>query len=192
MKTPTKIPAEASKEARLTSQTKLLAEMAVAIALSTVLSFIKFSIWPQGGSVTAGSMVPLFWFALRRGARLGLTAGIVYGMVQFFVEPYFVHPAQLLLDYPVAFSAIGLAGLSRGRALVGVAVGIGGRFLAHFVSGVIFFATFAPEVYFGLTISGNAYLYSALYNGSYLVPELIISSGLVAIVTKRGVIDLYK
>ena len=174
------------------SRTKLLAETAVVIALSTVLSFVKFSIWPQGGSVTAGSMVPLFWFSLRRGARWGITAGVVYGMVQFLVEPYFVHPAQLLLDYPIAFGALGLAGLFRTHKLIGVTVGIGGRFLAHFVSGVIFFAIYAPQVYLGLTIGANPYAYSALYNGSYLVAELVISLVLTFVLVKRNMIDLYR
>jgi len=174
------------------SRTKLLAEMAVAIALGTVLSFVKFSIWPQGGSVTAGSMVPLFWFSLRRGAKLGVTAGVVHGMVQFFVEPFFVHPAQMLLDYPIAFGALGLAGLFRKHEVGGVAAGIGGRFLAHFISGVIFFAIYAPQVYLGLNIGANAYTYSALYNGSYLVPELVISSVLMIVLIKRNLIDLYK
>ena len=174
------------------SRTKLLAEMAVAIALSTVLSFVKFSIWAQGGSITAGSMIPLFWFSLRRGAKLGITAGVVYGMVQFFIEPYFVHPAQVLLDYPIAFGALGLAGLFRTHELGGVAVGIGGRFLAHFVSGVIFFATFAPQIYLGLNIGANAYTYSAIYNGTYLVPELLISLVLMVVLIRRDMIDLYK
>ena len=174
------------------SRTKLLAEMAVAIALGTVLSLVKFSIWPEGGSVTAGSMIPLFWFSQRRGAKLGITAGVAYGMVQFFVEPFFVHPAQLLLDYPIAFGALGLAGLLREHELAGVTLGVGGRFLAHFVSGVIFFATYAPEVYLGISIGANAYTYSALYNGSYLIPELVISLVLMMVVIRRGLIDLYK
>jgi len=179
-------------ELPIRSRTKLLAEMAVVIALSTVLSLVKFSVWPQGGSVTAGSMVPLFWLSLRRGARWGVTAGVIYGMVQFFVEPYFVHPAQLLLDYPIAFGAVGFAGFFRRHELGGVAVGIGGRFLAHFVSGVIFFAIYAPQVYLGVNIGANAYAYSALYNGSYLLPELVISLVLMLVVTKRKMIDLYK
>ena len=174
------------------SRTKLLAEMAVAIALGTVLSLVKFSIWPEGGSVTAGSMIPLFWFSLRRGAKLGITAGVAYGMVQFFVGPFFVHPAQLLLDYPIAFGALGLAGLLRKHELAGVTLGVGGRFLAHFVSGVIFFATYAPEVYLGIGIGANAYTYSALYNGSYLIPELVISLVLMMVVIRRGLIDLYE
>jgi thiamine transporter len=186
----TKLKLDSEKPIR--SRTKLLAEMAVAIALGTVLSFVRFSIWPEGGSITAGSMVPLFWFSLRRGAKLGATAGVAYGVVQFFAGPFFVHPAQLLLDYPVAFGALGLSGLLRKHELAGVALGVAGRFLAHFVSGVIFFATYAPAVYLGVDIGANAYTYSALYNGSYLLPELVISLVLMMVVTRRGLIDLYK
>jgi thiamine transporter len=174
------------------SETKILAEMAVAIALGTVLSFLKFSIWAEGGSVTAGSMVPIFWYSLRRGTKMGVIAGIAYGIVQLVVGPFIVHPAQVLLDYPLAFGALGLAGLFKSRPSIGVSVGIAGRFIAHFVSGVIFFAIYAPQVYLGLTIGANAYLYSAIYNGTYLIPELIISLILVLVLVKRNLINLYK
>jgi len=174
------------------SETKILAEMAVAIALGTVLSFLKLSIWAEGGSVTAGSMVPIFWYSLRRGTKMGVAAGVAYGMVQLVVGPFIVHPAQVLLDYPLAFGALGLAGLFKNRSSIGVSVGIAGRFIAHFVSGVIFFALYAPQVYLGLNIGANAYLYSAIYNGTYLVPELIISLMLVLVLVKRNLINLYK
>jgi thiamine transporter len=182
------------KQARQTKspRTKILAEMAVAIALGTALSFLKLSIWPQGGSVTAGSMVPLLWFSLRRGAKMGIAAGAVYGIVQLLQEPFIVHPAQVLLDYPLAFGALGLSGLFRSREPIGVAVGIGGRFLAHFASGVIFFAIYAPDVYLGLSIGANAYLYSALYNATYLLPELVISLALMLVLVERNLINLYK
>jgi len=100
---------------------------------------------------------------------VGLLAGTVYGFVQLVLEPYVVHPAQLVLDYPLAFGLLGLAGLVAARPLVGVALGIAGRFVAHWLSGVVFFAAYAPE---GM----NAYLYSALYNAAYLVPELVLST----------------
>ena len=174
------------------SETKILAEMAVAIALGTVLSFFKFSIWAEGGSVTAGSMVPIFWYSLRRGTKMGVAAGVAYGIVQLVVAPFIVHPAQVLLDYPLAFGALGLAGLFKSHSSIGVSVGIAGRFIAHFVSGVIFFALYAPQVYLGLNIGANAYLYSAIYNGTYLIPELIISLMLVLVLVKRNLINLYK
>ncbi len=108
------------------------------------------------------------------------------------MAPFIVHPAQILLDYPLAFGALGLAGLFKNRSSIGVSVGIAGRFIAHFVSGVIFFAIYAPQVYLGLNIGANAYLYSAIYNGTYLIPELIISLTLVLVLVKRNLINLYK
>lgn len=171
-----------------------IAEAAIAIALAFILSMIKIYHLPAGGSVTAGSMIPILLLALRRGYKLGLVTAVLYGIAQLIEGPYIVHPAQLVLDYPLAFGALGLAGffafkgektVSDFYALLGVAVGIGGRFLCHFLSGVIFFSEYAPE---GM----NPWVYSALYNGSYLVPELIISAVLIYLLIKAGVLELYR
>ena len=110
------------------------------VALATVLSYLKLFSLPQGGSVTAASMVPILWLALRRGPKVGLFAATVYGLVQFALGPYIYHPAQVLLDYPIAFGLLGLAGFFQKRPFIGVTVGIFGRFFAHFLSGIIFFA----------------------------------------------------
>ncbi|NIN52848.1 MAG: energy-coupled thiamine transporter ThiT [Nitrososphaeria archaeon] len=173
----------ALEETKLFS-TKIIAEASVIIALSTVLSFIRIFHMPQGGSVTAGSMVPLLWISLRRGLRVGLFTCTIYGLVQFMAGPYVFHPAQVLLDYPVAFGALGLAGLFRNHHLIGSGVGIGGRFISHFLSGFIFFASYAPE---GM----NPIIYSALYNGSYLAGELVVSLILIYIIVKKGLIQIY-
>lgn len=164
--------------------TRALSEIVVVIALSTVLSYIKIYHLPQGGSITAGSMVPLLWLSLRRGAKIGLFASIVYGIVQLLVEPFVYHPVQVLLDYPLAFGALGLAGFFTSYALIGVAVGIFGRFVSHLLSGVIFFAEYAPE---GM----SPIVYSAIYNGSYLIGELIVSAVLTYIIIKRGLLTIY-
>ena len=95
-----------------------------------------------------------------------------------------MHPAQVLLDYPIAFGALGLAGFFRNRAFLGINVGIAGRFLAHFVSGIIFFAIYAPE---GM----SPIIYSALYNGSYLLPELVISIYLTYLAVETKVLKIY-
>ena len=167
-----------------TFSTRALSEIVVVIALSTVLSYIKIYHLPQGGSITAGSMVPLLWLSLRRGAKIGLFASIVYGIVQLLVEPFVYHPVQVLLDYPLAFGALGLAGFFTSYALIGVAVGIFGRFVSHVLSGVIFFAEYAPE---GM----SPIVYSAIYNGSYLIGELIVSAVLTYIIIKRGLLTIY-
>ncbi|TYP57836.1 energy-coupled thiamine transporter ThiT [Thermosediminibacter litoriperuensis] len=143
-------------------------EGALMIGIATILSFIKVFQAPYGGSVTLGSMVPIILYSVRHGAAKGVLAGTVYGLLQLVIEPYIVHPAQVILDYPLAFGLLGLAGLFGGRIYLGIPAGILGRFLSHLLSGVIFFASYAPE---GM----NALVYSAIYNGSYLLPELVIS-----------------
>ena len=165
------------------NQTKIIAEIVVAVALAYVLNLIVILRLPQGGSVTAASMVPILWLALRRGAKIGVLGGVIFGLVDLFPQPFVVHPVQFLLDYPLAFGALGLAGLLRGHPITGVAVGIFGRFICHFISGVVFFATYAPT---GM----NPAVYSAVYNGSYLVVELVFSTVVVYMLFKRGIITM--
>ena len=165
-------------------QTKIIAEVVVAVALAYVLNLIVIFRLPQGGSVTAVSMVPILWLALRRGLKIGVFGGMVFGLVDMFPQPFIVHPAQFLLDYPLAFGALGLAGLFRGRPILGVIVGIAGRFIFHFISGVIFFAMYAPA---GM----HPAVYSAIYNGSYLVVELVFSVIVMYILVRGNVIKMY-
>jgi thiamine transporter len=165
--------------------TKIITEIAMVVALSTVLSFIKIYHLPQGGSITAGSMVPLLWLSLRRGTRIGLFACIIYGLIQFMIEPFAVSPIQVFLDYPLAFGVLGLAGFFKKYPFIGVCLGIGGRFLSHFISGVIFFAEYTPP---GM----SPLVYSMIYNGSYLLGELIVSGILTYLILKRGVLNIYR
>jgi thiamine transporter len=166
--------------------TKILSEAAVLVALAGALNFVKLYTLPQGGSITAGAMVPICWFALRRGPKWGVFAGIVFGFVVMLnpVDFYVVHPLQLLLDYPIAFGALGLAGAFKKYPLVGVGVGILGRFVSHFVSGVVFFSMFAPP---GM----SPFLYSAIYNGSFLIGEFVVTTVIMFLIIKRGALYLY-
>lgn len=168
---------------------RLYAEVAVAIALAAVLDLISKSLplprLPYGGSVSLRAL-PILIVALRHGARAGMSAGGAYGVVDFLIHPVFVHPLQLLLDYPIALGALGCAGLlweggaswSRVRLLLGILLGCSLRLLAHFVSGVVFFAQFAPP--------GQAlWLYSLVYNASYLIPETILLILLMQLILRR-------
>lgn len=146
----------------------MLVESGMAIALAVILHLIKIYQMPFGGAVTAGSMIPLLLIALRWGPGPGALAGAAYGLVDYILEPYFLNPWQFLLDYPMPFALLGLAGLLRRRPYAGISLGILGRFIPHFLSGVIFWASNAPE---GM----SAWAYSAAYNAWYLVPELIIA-----------------
>ncbi|MDR5683955.1 MAG: energy-coupled thiamine transporter ThiT [Armatimonadota bacterium] len=147
---------------------RIIAEIGIAVALGAVLGLVKVYKLPQGGSITAASMVPIFYVALRWGIGPGVLAGVLLGLVNYLIEPVFLHPLQFLLDYPVAFGALGLAGLLTHRPALGVVVGGAGRLASHFLSGVVFFAQYAPE---GM----NPMVYSAIYNGSYMLPEIVIS-----------------
>jgi thiamine transporter len=173
--------------------TRVLAEGCVMIALATALNAIKIFTFPEGGSITLGSMVPLLFFALRRGAKAGILAGAVFGIIDLYFEPFVYNPIQFLLDYPLAFGALGLAGLFKGRwqgtrpegvvAVLAVAVGIGGRFCSHFLSGLVFFASYAPA-------GESPALYSAVYNASYLIPELVISATVIFVLANRGTLKM--
>ncbi len=152
--------------------TKMMAMGAVCIALSSVLSMIKIWKMPQGGSITAASMLPLMLFSYVYGMGPGCLVGALYGVLQFIIEPYFLSLPQMLLDYPIAFGMMGLAGLFSKMddenlgLTVGVVLASAGRFVAAVLSGVIFFAEYAGDQ--------NPWVYSIVYNGSYMLPECII------------------
>lgn len=154
---------------------RVLAEMAIFTALATVLSTIVIYVMPQGGSITLASMVPIVWLALRRGPKVGVATGIIYGLIQFAMMPYIapvtdplVAVIQVLLDYPLAFGVLGLAGYFSKYPVVGTAVGVSLRFVMSFISGAfIWAAIYAPGI--------DPYIYSAVYNGSYMLPELVIT-----------------
>ena len=177
------------------NQLRILAESAVMIALATILNSIKIFTMPEGGTITLGAMVPLLFLALRRGAKVGIAAGAVFGIIDVYFEPFVYNPIQFLLDYPFAYGALGLAGLLRNRvnsprgkggltpvtwSIAAVALGISGRFVCHFFSGLIFFASYAPA-------GESPALYSAAYNASYLLPEFFISAFVMSILIGRGI-----
>ncbi|MGI6776893.1 MAG: energy-coupled thiamine transporter ThiT [Acetivibrionales bacterium] len=166
---------------RAAFNTKIIAYGAIAIAASFVLSFVKVIQFPNGGSVTVASMLPLFIFAFIAGPRAGVAAGLCYGMLQFIQEPYLVHWTQFLLDYPIAFAMLGLAGLFRKNMYAGAVAGSAGRLLCHFLSGVVFFAEYAGDQ--------NVFLYSFLYNSSYILPDAVICMGILAISNIREIIN---
>lgn len=157
-------------ETHAAGRTRVLVEMGMMIALAFVLGQIKLYQAPFGGSISL-EMIPILAIAFRRGAKVGAATGLLYGMVNLFVDGmrYIVHPVQLLLDYPVPFMLVGLAGLARQRPVWGT-VGAGMlRWCSHVVSGVVFFGAYAPE---GM----SPLVYSLVYNSAYMLPEIAISA----------------
>ena len=171
-----------------TSQkTKILVEGAAMVALATVLSFIRVFKLPWGGSITLLSMLPIVLFSIRRGGKSGLVVSFVYALVQFFqgvLDGLFgwgLTPGMLiaciLLDYVLAFFVLGLAGLFRKKSIAGwiggIALAVGLRFVCHFLSGVVIWGSFG-ELWSGFS-TDNTWLYSFLYNGCYMLPEMIFT-----------------
>ena len=146
---------------------KILVYASICIAMSFVLSYIKLYHWPQGGSITLASMLPLMIFSYIFGTSRGIMAGFVYSILQLIQDMYVVHWAQLLFDYPFAFAAIGLAGLAKKNLSLGVLIGGFGRFFFHFISGAIFFGSYAPE-------GQGAFLYSFIVNGLLIGADTLI------------------
>ena len=166
---------------------RTLVEIALAIAVGAVLNLPMFRLtlpFNVAGGTIALNMLPIFVIALRRGPVAGLLAGAGYGCIDLLFDPFLVHPAQLVLDYPLAYALVGIAGVARpllvtalrsanavlaGFAItLGVVAGASGRFLSHVVSGIIFFGEYAPE-------GQPVWLYSIIYNAGYMVPSAILT-----------------
>lgn len=151
-----------------------LAFSAMAIALAMLTSMIKLFSLPMGGNVTLLSMLFVTLIGSWYGLSGGIACGIAYGLLQLFIDPYIISVPQLLCDYILAFGALGLSGLfarKQNGCRQGYLLGIFGRFVFSVLSGVIFFAAYAPE-------SGpfsNPLLYSAAYNGAYIAAEGVIT-----------------
>lgn len=152
-------------------QTKQLVFSSVAMALAVVTSFIKFVDLPYGGSATLFSMFFICFIGYLYGTKIGLLTGIAYGFLQLVISPSVYHPIQLLLDYPVAFGCLGLAGIfskSKYGLIKGYILGTFGRYVVHAISGYVFFSQWTPE-------NTSPIVYSITYNATYILPEAIIT-----------------
>lgn len=153
-------------------QTRKIVYGGMCIALAFILSYIRLYRMPQGGSITPGSMLPIILYSIIFGPVAGITAGVSYGFLQFFQDGGAIHWAQLFLDYPLAFGFLGAAGIIphnlniRTRIVTGTILSVIGRGFMHVLSGAIFFAEYAGEA--------NPWIYSAIYNGTFLGIETIL------------------
>jgi thiamine transporter len=173
-------------------RTKVLAEIVVFAALSAVLYAVRPYTLPFGGSITLGSMVPVMWLSLRRGVRVGVVAGVIFGVLALLIDILFLGassiiatPVQAVLEYPVAFGIVGLTGMFHRNtvtfAVAGAAISVFIRFIIHYFVGVFvwFYVYTFPEQW-------GQWSWPAVYNGSFLSIEFVISAILLAILVRRG------
>jgi thiamine transporter len=177
------------------SNTLFIVEVAVFTALAYLLDFLanilSLKIWPEGGSVSI-AMVPIFIMAYRWGIKGGVLTGFLMGLLQFILGYSQIYTiVQGIIDYFIAFSVVGFAGVftsqvknavndnKKGKwatyAVLGTFVGSALRFVCHFISGVVFFGSYAPK---GQPVA----VYSILYNGTYMLPSFILSAIIVVLV----------
>ena len=173
-------------------ETKHIAYAAVCISMSFALSYIRLFKMPQGGSVTLASLLPLMLYSYMFGVRKGVFAGFVYGLLQAVQDPWILHPAQFLLDYPVAFAAIGVSGMFRKveklnkfpqvSFTLGALVASSLRFISHVFSGVFAFWEFALD---SLGNPMNVWAYSLGYNSFVFIDiAIVVAAGAFVLSSK--------
>ena len=172
-----------------------LCECAVMLALAVVLSFVKLAQLPFDGAITLASMLPICLVSIKYGIAWGLGTAFCYSWTQILQGGVFswgLTPTMLigslLLDYVVAFTVLGLAGLFRKKGFAGQMLGItlacALRFLVHFLAGVILWANYAEFVAFGAEWVNKPFLYSLCYNGIYMLPDTAIVLAVAAILLR--------
>ncbi len=168
---------------------RAITEMSVAVALAVIFNFMPLWKMPQGGSISL-EMLPILFIALRWGLKEGLLTGFVYGLLQLAFNPFIVHPVQLILDYPLPYMLLGVAGIFKKQAekykdkkiniyiIITLLLGGALRLVSHVLSGAIFFAQYAPE-------GTNVWIYSTIYNASFIIPSLIICYIIIEILKNK-------
>lgn len=166
--------------------TQMLCEGAIMVVIAQVMGYLKLWEMPWGGSISL-SMLPIILFACRWGVGAGLMSGFVLGVLQFMFDGGIALGWQSIIgDYLLAFTALGLAGLFRGRAVsiyLGTLMGALARFLVHYVVGATIWAEYMPETFFGMTMT-TPWLYSLLYNGFYMGIDTVLCLVVFALLAK--------
>jgi thiamine transporter len=146
---------------------RIITQIGLALALATVLKIFRLYHFPQGGSITLGSMIPILLISLFYGPETGFLTGFLYGIITLLLDPYVLHPVQVLFDYPLPFMVLGLAGYFKENKILGTVAAVFARFLCHFISGYVFFGSYAPQ-------GTSPFVYSLMVNGIHMGVEGII------------------
>ena len=157
-------------------RTRLIVEIGITISLAVAMSTITRLVQlPWGGSISLGSL-QIAVIAIVRGVQVGGIVGGGYGLVDLLLNPFIVHPIQILLDYPLPNAAFGsIMGFLYLKysiekpwtyfAIVFIA-GLA-KWSLHWCSGILYFSAYAPE-------GQSVWIYSAIYNASHVIPETIV------------------
>ena len=161
--------------ANQTSHTRLrsLTEGAILIALAEILSFLPLYKMPWGGSIDL-AMLPIIVYCVRWGFGPGLIVSFAHGILQTLFEGGIAIGWESILgDFLIAYAILGVAGLCKGKFSLATVAACVARFLVHYVVGATIWAAYMPETFFGMTMT-TPWFYSALYNGAYMLPDMVI------------------
>ena len=177
---------------------KRLAFGGVCAAMSFTLAILKVSPIQYGGSITLASFVPILIYSYCYGAADGFIIGLVHGLLNFIEDPYILTPATFLLDYLLAFASVGVMGFfgkmhrkEKGclPLVLGCVAVFSLRFVSHLLSGMIFFMQDAVWVSFPAWATGNAFIYSLIYQCVYIPADALIATLTIVALCKSGVFD---
>ena len=168
-------------ETKKRTPVRCLTEGGICIGLAIALSYLKIPVMAGfggfGGSIDF-VMIPLIIFAIRWGLAWGLGAGLVFGTLKYFLASGFaISWVSIIFDYSVAYAFVGFAGLFHKKynlLPVAALTGAFARFIIHFISGMTVYAQYMPEEFMGFT-GMTPFLYSLLYNGTYMLPNTAIA-----------------
>lgn len=154
--------------------TRLIAHIALVVAMATILDFFKLFKLPSGGTATIASMLPIILLSLIYGPVIGVFTGFVYSILNFVIgTPYILHPIQVLFDYTLPFMAIGLSGCFKNNKYLAIIVGFIGMFICNFIAGYVFWGSYAPE---GMSPIVYSFIYNISYNGVNCIICLAVSA----------------
>ena len=146
---------------------------AILIALAEILSLLPFYKLPWGGSIDL-AMLPIIVICVRWGFGPGMLAATAHAILQTLFEGGIAIGWQSIVgDFLLAYMVLGLAGLFRGKFVIATLVACAARFFVHYVVGATVWAEYMPESFFGMTMT-TPWVYSALYNGAYMLPDMIL------------------
>ena len=157
---------------------KIIVTIGMFSAISYILSMIEFIKYPQGGGISLFSMLPTMLLSVLCGNTIGITGGLVYGLLKLLNDAYIIHPAQFLLDYILPTMLLGVAGTfgkeNKLKVILGCLFALVLSVSMNVISGCVFFGDYAPE---GM----NVFIYSFLYNVSSLGVEGLLSTIIIAV-----------
>ena len=152
---------------------RALTEGAILIALAEILSFLPFYKLPWGGSIDL-AMLPIILACVRWGFGPGMVVATAHAILQTLFEGGIAIGWQSIIgDFLLAYMVLGLAGLFRGKFIPATLLACVARFLVHYVVGATIWAEYMPESFFGMTMT-TPWFYSALYNGAYMLPDMVM------------------